>query len=99
MEQQGIAGEEVENIMAQMQFKMRNIEEVMKQDGERAQAILQRQMEARRNRRKALQEKLELAEQNIVQDEKMVQEAKDEVVNQLQEELKEEIDVIDEEQK
>jgi len=48
--------------MAQMQFKMRNIEEVMKQDGDRAQAILQRQMEARRNRRKALQEKLERAE-------------------------------------
>jgi hypothetical protein len=65
LKKQGASGDEVKNIMSQLRDKVQNVEKLMRDDENRQNELLQRRLDARRARRKALQEELKEVDQKI----------------------------------
>ena len=65
MKKQGASGEEVEDLLNELQGKMQNVEDVMKADENRQNELLARRLDARRQKRKKLTEKLNEVEQKL----------------------------------
>ena len=65
LKKQGASGEEVEDLLNELQGKMQNVENVMKADENRQNELLARRLDARRQKRKKLTEKLNEVEQKL----------------------------------
>jgi len=65
LKKQGASGEEVEDLLNELQGKMQNVEDVMKADENRQNELLARRLDARRQKRKKLTEKLNEVEQKL----------------------------------
>ena len=59
LKKQGAEGEEVNGLINELQDKMQNVEDMMKQDEARQNELLARRLDARRQKRKKLAEKLD----------------------------------------
>ena len=93
----GASGEEVGNLMDQIEHKMGDIEAAMKDDLERSNETIQRRLAARRNRRKKMEEKLQVVEEGLQEDEQKVQQEQDQIVEEIAAELNQELKVLDQE--
>ena len=93
----GADGKEVNDLISNVEEKMANIEKLMGDDKERQNETLQRRLDARKNRRKKVQEKLEEVEGKILENEKETQVAQDMKVKEIQLDLQKELQECDEE--
>ena len=73
----GAEGEEVNGLINELQDKMQNVEDIMKQDEARQNELLARKLDARRQKRRKLAEKLEQVEQKLQKNEAEKQEKMD----------------------
>jgi len=65
LKKQGAEGEEVNGLINELQDKMQNVEDMMKQDEARQNELLARRLDARRQKRKKLAEKLDEVESKL----------------------------------
>ena len=91
LKKQGAGGDEVNGLINELQDKMQNVEDMMKQDETRQNELLARKLDARRQKRKKIIEKLEDVEKNIQGIESVKQQQMDAVVAEIQKELKEDL--------
>jgi uncharacterized protein YqgV (UPF0045/DUF77 family) len=91
LKKQGANGDEVEGLIGELQDKIQNVEDMMHQDEKRQAELLARRLDARRQKRKKLAEKLDEVETRLRNNEVEKQEQMDEVVQEIQEQLKEEL--------
>lgn len=91
LKKQGAEGEEVNGLINELQDKMQNVEDMMKQDEARQNELLARRLDARRQKRKKLAEKLDEVESKLRNNENEKQQKMDEVVLEIQQELKDDL--------
>jgi len=91
LKKQGAEGEEVNGLINELQDKMQNVEDMMKQDESRQNELLARRLDARRQKRKKLAEKLDEVESKLRNNENEKQQKMDEVVLEIQQELKDDL--------
>jgi len=65
LKKQGASGDEVNGLVNELQDKMLNVEELMKSDEARQNELLARMLDARRNKRNLLSDKLQQVESKI----------------------------------
>ena len=65
LKKQGASGEEVEGLIGELQDKIQNVEDMMHQDEKRQAELLARRLDARRQKRKKLAEKLNEVESKL----------------------------------
>lgn len=80
LKKQGAKGDEVEGLIGELQDKIQNVEDMMHQDEKRQAELLARRLDARRQKRKKLAEKLDEVETRLRNNEVEKQEQMDEVV-------------------
>jgi len=91
LKKQGADGDEVNGLINELQDKMQGVEDMMRQDEARQNELLARRLDARRAHRKKLSEKLEHVEEKLRDNETQKQREMDVIVQQIQQELKEDL--------
>ena len=91
LKKQGASGDEVEGLIGELQDKIQNVEDMMHADEKRQAELLQRRLDARRQKRKKLADKLEEVENKLRNNESEKQAKMDDVVHEILEKVKDQL--------
>ena len=99
MKKQGASGEEVSGILDELKDKVQQVEQLMRKDENRQNEFLQRRLDARRQRRKALQDELKEVDKKIRENETVKEQEQEQVLQEIQAETEKElVDIKQEEE-
>ena len=97
MHRSGHKEDDANEMMNQLEGKMQRVEDLLLDDKDRQNEMLKRQLEQRRMRRRKLNDKLVEVDEQLHQNEYQQADLKTIVVKELQEELKQEIEALEQE--
>lgn len=92
LKKHGASGDEVEGLIGELQGKMQAVENLCKEDEHHQNELLSRVLDARRQKRKKIADKLQEVENKIRAHDVVKQEKMDAVVQKIQDELREELE-------